>query len=277
MSNVDFHLVAYKNPLVHGAIHFPIKARLRIDKNHVILAQMLDANTFYFSDGTNCTSHDDAAKYAAQLANACPKRTLKACWAILIEIENEDYWINIKDLNANVFEKNMHTTPCISHFRYHDSRTSINVNDFINDNPTYFRLFANKYHPDPEEHDDGDDKEAEDTPSKRQKLSKYSHVYEDEDEDEDDCAPEFWDIFNSKDTDWTQEKIIGLILSQPNDLPRLASVNNIYAQQFGNTKFECIFVHPRTNNPVTVWMNSPLMWNVPSYSSYLQTALIQFG
>lgn len=275
VNDETFNLVSYFDPLNHGKIRLPVKVRCKVNKNNVVLAQMLKENTFLFADGTIARSHQDAAMYISKMLNVCPKQSSRASWSILINVDTEDIWFNLKDLNfANVFEDEETGKPGLTQFLYHDATNSINTSEFIFEKPEYHAMFHTRFWPSDIQESLEDEQLSIDVSSSDTKRRKVEDKAEEVDMFEE-LIPSYddWDIYSSKPEDWSETKLFGLYYNKPDDLPRLASINQIHTSEFSNPKFLCVFVHPNTMQSIEVWINATLLSLVADYKNFMERAL----
>lgn len=283
--NVDesFNLVSYPNPLVHGKIRLPVKIRCKVNKSRVVLSQLLKKNVFLFSDGTIAHSQEEAALYISKMLNACPKQTSRASWSILINIDMEDIWFNLKDLNfGNIFEEEEVGKPSFTQFLYHDATNTINTSEFVFEKPECHALFEARFLPSEMQedfeneasfHDSNNASSSSEPTSKRKKIEdmKDEEIFEN-------LAPSYddWDINSSKPEDWSETKLFGLFYNNPSDLPRLTGIKKVYSSEFSNPKFLCVFVHPFTMISIEIWVNATLLSVVPEYTNFMERAMDEF-
>lgn len=279
-----FNLVSYSNPLVHGKIRLPVKIRCKVNKKHVVLAQLLKRNVFLFADGTISRSQEEAAVYISKMLNVCPKQTSRASWSILMNIDMEDIWFNLKDLNfGNVFEEEEVGKPSLTQFLYHDATNTINTSEFVFEKPECHALFDARFLPS-DIQEDFETKESDSNPidasSSMEPASKRKKMGEDEDEEDvfEELVPHYddWDIESSKPEDWCETKLFGLFYNNKDDLPRMTGIKKIYKSEYANPKFLCVFVHPKTMVPVEVWINATLLSVVPDYTNFMERAMEEF-
>lgn len=280
----SFNLVSYPNPLVHGKIRLPVKIRCKVNKKYVVLAQLLKRNVLLFADGTITRSHEEAAVYISKMLNICPKQSSRASWSILMDIDMEDLWFNLKDLNfGNVFEEEEVGKPGLTQFLYHDATNTINTSEFVFEKPECHAMFESRFLPcdiqedlEMESHNDpGDGSSFVEPTSKRKKVEEKQNEEEDIFEE---LTPyyEDWDIESSKPEDWSETKLFGLFYNNRDGLPRMTTIKKIYKSEYANPKFLCVFVHPKTMNPIEVWINATLLSVVPEYTNFMEQAMEQF-
>lgn len=281
----SFNLVSYPNPLVHGKIRLPIKIRCKVNKKYVVLAQLLKRNIFLFADGTIARSNEEAAVYISKVLNVCPKQSSRASWSILINIDMEDIWFNMKDLNfGNVFEEEEVGKPGLTQFLYHDATNTINTSEFVFEKPECHAMFDARFLPSDIREDleiEESSKNPNDPSSSMEPTSKRKKAGEKEDEEADmfeELLPSYddWDIESSKAEDWCETKLFGLFYNNKDDLPRMTGIKKVYTSEFANPKFLCVFVHPKTMDPVEIWINATLLSVVPEYTNFMERAMEEF-
>ena len=281
--NADFHLVPYRNPLKHGPIQMPVKVRLRVRQNCIVLALYMPNNVFFFQDGTTCRSTEDASAYVMRVFKLSGQCIQKANWSILIDVDGEEYWFALKHLHHSVFQTHNTGRAIMNHFTYHDFRQTSHIPTFLDDYPDHYLLFVDQFHPKEVKHHNIAIEESSLQSAKRQKVSimeKRNDMFAVEElrkamSEDEDADPEFelWNMFDSKFEEWSELKLTSIYYNKNEDMPRLVRIEKVIQQEFGNPRLKCTFMHPRTGEGITLVMSSFLMSSVPEYKTVVRDAI----